>query len=1766
MSLLALVVWISFTNSVHPGTTFHQNVSCDQTVSGNFSFNETHYYHLYLNNTYNLDFESCNSKTDLILIVLDEIGSDISNKYCDSGDYCGSCSNTTSYPEQFMIPSMNGHYILTVQPYNWNTYAATEYVVTVGCEPANPAVSCDQRLLMSNFTSFNQKHFYPFSTTTAKSIMFTSSPNRTQSILITIHTSTDNKEVARYCCLSDGECTSCWASYRRQFVPSGTYFIAIQPSYDYTNGYYELYINCTDTPPSGAPTTSPSVYDGDCIYYYDKYYSLLSSYNSTNFDVIAITDDTIEIEFDIFFAHGGSLCYLSDSCTILELFTRLDEYELTYQLIIDDAEDSITLNIMKYERYAIHNMSNIFTHNQWHRIYFYFDDYQILFKVDGQLHSDITLDRELIFETFGSFYTFTKPWSVGLDVVYYDLQLRGRLNATLTNLCINTQVAAALECDYYDNTFTGVVDVMKPFFHLNNNEYEQSVMIQYNGSLNRQLQLILYDLNLTILANKIITVFDTTGDIYIHALPAGQYVLKLDYNKSNPYMYDPYQQQSVYEQVHLELWCGVDFMFLQQEVGCGDFMNGTMDRYDALHVYYFDVEYHTTVLFDTCQSDIDSFVLKPMAMDFNMKHGTSYHPYQDDQYDFGFMDDMYDIVEVCEDTTGYRFAYSLDPGRYAIELSHYGNPYYIDTAEYDIPIVCNYTVKQERYHLMYSRNEETVNLYSFQYEINVTSHASFEDAVFLCEYLFGTGLATISSNTDKHLMDWIAMQNADFLDGERQAWIARFVDGKESNNSIPFGRLGTIYVLDSDSATSGGELEYEIDFNTKKWFICDGWVTWRGCIDKEKCWLAINCCNDSNLSISNYTLRHKIGFNQVKSGFDFDQYSYQFDPVNQNTFAPPFAVWDSKMFVFGVDAMYITAFHLFDTFYKWRNVSYEQWEATTIFTGIQTYAQHEEYVYFYDAELRQIVSIDMNTERVYFSSASTVSIGPAPCIVSGDNYIYIMDAYAFTIKIYDIKNDTWRSSADYYAYVTEEQLVTFPISCAITNDYKFVYFFAFARLSNKNIKYDAAKDEFSGLLLINPCNVGLGRTVTAKNNKIYFSGCYVNPFKSLTFDPDIDEFESITHGVYDPYIDPLVFRKSQTTVFDDNILLLAHPSPSMTSLSIYYMLTDLISINLEGTASQDIWPSDGFDIHYYVNDFTDSASMSNVYYIWMDSDAIQQVIELNTTTDGCMCNGYKCYQCVQHFDLAHHLTVDDDGIERILFTMSYASNNTGSALILEPYASIALQRCSISFDNVTRISAQQDPKVGFVYHLSDNCYYRIDATFSVMIASSVRDINRQLTIAIDGAHSVTCTHCAMDGSNKCISCTADYIEIEHKVLNTDQEFKIVMTSQSIDLTIISSDAFSVSFDRADVFTLSEAQIGGIVAGACALFAAIASIIFYFYRKAKLLKEAQQRFVYYIRNPMVVFIGVATYKTDVEKKGIDVYCPDLFGINVDYLNIKTMCRIFKYDLYPKYEKYNWTQHEMIEFIEECVATVSQSLNTNVEDDNMKSQNKSVNGYDGVLFIISGHGYNNNIITSDYQTVNKTAMHRLFSTNYPQLRDVPRVFLFDCCDGDQQRSPYPADYVDEDKGKHFNVDDIKVDQFEGEMWKADQKNPDFKLSTIHAANEGFQSKLNSLDGSYLIYEFIKRMIRNVEDKEEQFIGEIIQSIQTDLHDRGKQQIQFTFNNHTRYLKFIPFDIETPKEIIVNEETDDMASSDKGKTYTVACDGHEMQLAKVKSDTDS
>ena len=335
------------------------------------------------------------------------------------------------------------------------------------------------------------------------------------------------------------------------------------------------------------------------------------------------------------------------------------------------------------------------------------------------------------------------------------------------------------------------------------------------------------------------------------------------------------------------------------------------------------------------------------------------------------------------------------------------------------------------------------------------------------------------------------------------------------------------------------------------------------------------------------------------------------------------------------------------------------------------------------------------------------------------------------------------------------------------------------------------------------------------------------------------------------------------------------------------------------------------------------------------------------------------------------------------------------------------------------------------------------------------------------------------------------------------------------------------------------------------------IFLYIRYRAKKLRIAQ---TITIRNAMVIPIGIAFYDEKPKKPEIDGILQDLTGILVDIDNAVDLFgkNSLNYSIFPKiYEeqqddlryKARWGETELVEFLQK---------QANALEYNLVNENDESKKYDALIVIISCHGLEGYILSSDYKKINKTAIHRIFSGKKPVSRTIPRIFIFDCCAGSNERdAEFREDEKEEDKGKsagygetdtakNTEVDDIVRD---GSLqWAIGEVNPDYKLVVVNAANDGFQSKMRCDTGSYVVTQITERLYESISNKDGRFLHQILDDVQEDLHTRGKQLMVKTFNNKTEYIIFEEHNdnqLRSPSASIM--ETEIEGSEMDGKTIT-------------------
>eukprot|EP01084_Bolivina_argentea_P094502 169890_1 len=371
-------------------------------------------------------------------------------------------------------------------------------------------------------------------------------------------------------------------------------------------------------------------------------------------------------------------------------------------------------------------------------------------------------------------------------------------------------------------------------------------------------------------------------------------------------------------------------------------------------------------------------------------------------------------------------------------------------------------------------------------------------------------------------------------------------------------------------------------------------------------------------------------------------------------------------------------------------------------------------------------------------------------------------------------------------------------------------------------------------------------------------------------------------------------------------------------------------------------------------------------------------------------------------------------------------------------------------------------------------------------------------------------------------------------------------------------------------------------------AALIGFIVYYHRKKKKLNLKEQEILQEredkaidVSNPMVISLAIGHYHDEPSDAEFDGYVDDLNGVDRDIVNLKSLFYSeLNYQMFPEYKdkfiKIEWTKKQIMDLLKEK----SDLLAANIYD--AQDETKQ-NGYDGLIFAVSSHGLKSNIITSDYKFISKKNIHRMFSVGHPRARLIPRLFIFDCCDGDEQKKGInKSRNIGKAIWKDMNVNkidksqtktkvDMKDDSMSEEsksnndsssdtedegMWERGTQNPDHKLAELHAANQDFQSRLNSRIGSYLIHSFVEKTKIGLQknSKDMPFLGEIFGEIQTDL-EKSTQLPIYTWNNGTENIR-----LRKNKDKHVNKIKHTIDDDSNDETQSVGNDSVEMITIKA------
>ena len=295
---------------------------------------------------------------------------------------------------------------------------------------------------------------------------------------------------------------------------------------------------------------------------------------------------------------------------------------------------------------------------------------------------------------------------------------------------------------------------------------------------------------------------------------------------------------------------------------------------------------------------------------------------------------------------------------------------------------------------------------------------------------------------------------------------------------------------------------------------------------------------------------------------------------------------------------------------------------------------------------------------------------------------------------------------------------------------------------------------------------------------------------------------------------------------------------------------------------------------------------------------------------------------------------------------------------------------------------------------------------------------------------------------------------------------------------------------------------------------------------------------YIQNPLVLCIAIGKYDHMVDGKEVNGYFPNLDAIDNDIKNLVTLFGMdLNYRIIPNYDinqqiKTEWTKKEILNLFQDTAEDLDKLVKNNE--------------HDGLIVAISCHGIQDHIITSDYKLINKDTIHRIFSVDYPSLRDIPGIFVYDCCDGSSDRvssarssmeqQPPSIESLNAPLLEPLNVPLLlsmsksvenereiirkgtTVYGSDSELWFQGEPNPDYKLVIINSSNRGFVSQMGAKSGSYMIKYLVKKLKENIyNNKNRLFLFQIHHQVQEILHSQGMQLVEAKYNNKLEYIKF-------------------------------------------------
>ena len=136
----------------------------------------------------------------------------------------------------------------------------------------------------------------------------------------------------------------------------------------------------------------------------------------------------------------------------------------------------------------------------------------------------------------------------------------------------------------------------------------------------------------------------------------------------------------------------------------------------------------------------------------------------------------------------------------------------------------------------------------------------------------------------------------------------------------------------------------------------------------------------------------------------------------------------------------------------------------------------------------------------------------------------------------------------------------------------------------------------------------------------------------------------------------------------------------------------------------------------------------------------------------------------------------------------------------------------------------------------------------------------------------------------------------------------------------------------------------------------------------------------VHNALAVIICIAEYKDNPQ-------VADLHGIKQDHANLYEFFEYLNFTVIPNKKKapYWWTEMEVLDLLRNDVGKA------------LYCETHKRLLFDALIVCISCHGLKNAVITSDLRKIEKDVLHRAVSQYHPEVRNIPRIFIIDACDG-------------------------------------------------------------------------------------------------------------------------------------------------------------------------